>query len=128
MNKLREDQEARMTAVALNDTGVHHHHLKVGSGVLHPMKGAHEREAARRQGMAGRPMGLTTVGVPGERAEVPLMMLMEKAPGVGAIGVLLKKMAAVAALVLSIGTTEAPLMMTTTMVLQEAVSQLKSSF
>lgn len=128
MNKLREDQEAPMTAVARNDTGVHHHRLKVGGVALHLMIGAHKREAAHRQGMAGRPMGLTTVGVPGERAKVPLMMLMEKAPGVGAIGVLPKKMAAVAALVLSIGTTGAPLMMTTIMVLQEAVSQLKSSF
>jgi Tfp pilus assembly protein PilV len=70
-------------------------------------------------------MGLTTVGVPGERAEVPWMMVMEKAPGVGVIEALLKKTAAVAALVLSIGTTGAPLMKMTIMVLQEAVSRIK---
>lgn len=73
-------------------------------------------------------MGLITVGVPGEeRAEAPLMMLMEMAQGIGVILALLKKMATVAALALSVGMTGALLMMRIIMVLQEAVSQLKGS-
>jgi hypothetical protein len=54
------------------------------------------------------------------------MMLMERVPGIGVIGALLKKMATVAALVPSVGMTGALLMMMKIMVLQEAASQTKS--
>lgn len=116
-----------MTAEALSGTGVHHHHLKGGSVVLHPMRGAHKIEVAHPRGMVNSLLGLITVGVPGKRAEVLLMMLMERVPGIGVIGALLRKMATVAALVLSVGMTGALLMMTRIMPLKEAASQTKSS-
>lgn len=126
MSGLREDQGAPATAEALSGTGVLHRHLKGESVALHPMRGAHKREVAHPQGIAGSPMGPITVGVPGERAEVLLMMLMGRVPVIGVIGALVKKMATVAALVLSVGMTGALLMMMKIMVLQEAASRTKS--
>jgi hypothetical protein len=128
LSGLREDQGAPGTAEVLSATGVHHSHLKGGSVALHPMRGAHKREVAHPQGMAGSPMGLITVGVPGKRAEVLLMMLMERrVPRIGVIGALVKKMATAAALVLSVGMTGALLMMMMRIrVLLEAASQTKS--
>lgn len=123
-----EDQGAHVTAGALSGVGVRRHHLKGGSTVLHPMRGAHRREVARPQGMmAGRPMDLITVVVLGEGAEALWMMLMQRSLQIGIIGALLKKMVTVAALVLSVRMTEALWKMMITMVLQEAASRIKSS-
>lgn len=122
MSRLKEDQGAPVTARALGGTGVHHHHLKGGSIVLHLIR-AHKREVARPKGMADRPMGLITVGVLGERAEALWMMLMKRPHRSGAMEALPKKMARVAALVLAVGMIGALLRMTIIMVLQEAASQ-----
>lgn len=105
LSELKENQGALVTAEAPSGIGVRHHHLKGGSIVLHLMRGAQKKEVAHPKGMAGRPMGLITVALPGERAEALSMMLMERLPGSRVIGALLKIMGTVAALVPTVGTT-----------------------
>ena len=65
LNVSREEQGAHVTAGALSAAGIHRRHLKGGSAVQRQMKEVHRREAAHPQGIVGRPMGLSTVGVQG---------------------------------------------------------------
>lgn len=100
---LREDQGAP------GNTRLLLHHPKGGSAAHLLMTEAHSTEVLHRQGMVGHPM-------------VQIMKLAERAQR---IGVLLKKMAAVAVLAQTLGILEAPLKMTMkTRVLQGAVNEI----
>lgn len=120
---LREGQGAPVTAVALSVIGVHQHPPEDESGMGHLMTEARERGVARLHGT----VGLITVLVLEERAEVQLMML-KGIKGTKGIEVPLKIMVTTAVLAPSEGRTGVLLTMTMiTMGLLEAVNQLKGA-
>lgn len=84
LNVQREDQGV------LGDADLHRHQLKGGSTVHHLMSEAHEVEPLLPPVIASREMGQITVGGARQGAGVLLMMLRDRATGVG---VLKKKMA-----------------------------------
>lgn len=83
LNVQREDQGV------LGDAELRRHQLKGGSTVHHLMSKAHEAEPLLPLVIASREMGQIAVGGARQGAGVLLMMLRERAPGVG----VLKKMA-----------------------------------
>jgi uncharacterized membrane protein YhfC len=122
---MKEDQEAPVTAGALSVTGVHRHPLEAGSEMEHLMREAHKRGVAHHHGTVDLIIVLVLLE---ERAEVQLMMLKE-IRGIKGIEALLKKMATAVVLAPSEERTGVLLMtMTITMVLLEAVNQLKRLF
>lgn len=121
---MKENQGAPVTAGALSVTGVHRHPPEAGSEMEHLMREAHKRGVAHRHG--GTVDLIIVLVLLEERAEVQLMMLKEIS-GIKSIEALLKKTATAVVLAHpSEERTGVPLMtMTITMVLLEAVNQLK---